>query len=90
LPLTTLTGCLARTGIRASMSENVKDTSAQVAATMIASKSGFELEKAAALGNGKVTFDFQDIPAPIALQLVAKVAGMNAVFDGKKLQFVPT
>lgn len=88
--VTALAGCVgAYNNTAGSITQNVKDTSAQVAANMIAAKAGFELENASALGDGKLAFNFQDIPAPIALQLVAKVAGMNAVFDGKKVRFVP-
>jgi hypothetical protein len=34
-----------------------------------------------------VTFDFEDMPGERALHLLAKVAGMKAVIDGRQVRF---
>jgi len=93
--VTPLAGCPARTATTETASrlmlnnEYVKDQPARATAESIASKAGLTLVNPEALDNRLVTLNFEQIPAELALQLIADVGGKMAVFDGNRVHFEP-
>jgi beta-lactamase regulating signal transducer with metallopeptidase domain len=81
-------GCPARTlaGER-HVTEHLNNVPARQAAETLAKEAGLVLVNPQALSMAPVTFDFEDMPGERALHLLAKVAGMKAVIDGRQVRF---
>lgn len=55
----------------------------------MALETGLTLLNPEALDNRLVTLNFDKIPAERAMQLIADVDGVKAVFDGNRVHFEP-
>jgi beta-lactamase regulating signal transducer with metallopeptidase domain len=81
-------GCSADTVVaQATITEHVKDGHVRDVAQAIASKNGYVLVDPDALDEQLITFNFEQIPVEKALQLVAKIDGKLAVFQGRQVRF---
>lgn len=93
--ITSLAGCPARTatadtGARLNLvSQAVRNESARAVAVSVALGAGLTLVNPEALDNRLVTLNFDKIPAERAMQLIADIDGMKAVFDGNRVHFEP-
>ena len=63
--------------------------SARAVAQSVAAKAGFVLVNPQALDTRTVTLNFEQMPATSALQLIADIDGLRAVFDDKRVRFEP-
>lgn len=95
IDITSLAGCPARTatadtGARLQLvSQAVRNESARAVAVSVALETGLTLLNPEALDNRLVTLNFDKIPAERAMQLIADIDGMKAVFDGNRVHFEP-
>lgn len=95
IDVTPLAGCPARTastdtGARLRLvSQAVRDESARAVAVSVALSSGLVLVNPEALDNRLVTLNFDKITAERAMQLIADIDGLKAVFDGNRVRFEP-
>lgn len=95
IDITSLAGCPARTatadtGARLQLvSQAVRNESARAVAVSVALETGLTLLNPEALDNRLVTLNFDKIPAERAMQLIADVDGVKAVFDGNRVHFEP-
>lgn len=96
IDVTALAGCPARTaaatdtGARLRLvSQAVRNESARAVAVSVALGAGLTLVNPEALDNRLVTFNFDKITAERAMQLIADIDGMRAVFEGNRVHFEP-
>jgi hypothetical protein len=93
IDVTPQTGCPARTasadtGARLRLvSQMAKNQPARAVAVSVAAKAGLTLINPEQLDNRPVTLNFDQIPAERAMQLVADIDGMKAVFEGSRVHF---
>jgi hypothetical protein len=91
--VTPLAGCPARSGVASAsaasrlVSQSAKNQSARAIAVSVASSAGLTLINPERLDSRPVTLNFDQIPAERAIQLVADVDGMKAVFEGSRVHF---
>lgn len=91
--VTPLAGCPARaaaadTGARLRLiSHDAKNEPARAVAVSLASQAGLTLINPELLDNRPVTLNFEQIPAERAMQLIADIDGMKAVFEGSRVHF---
>jgi beta-lactamase regulating signal transducer with metallopeptidase domain len=91
--VTPLIGCPARTattdiGARLHLvSQAAKNEPAHALALTVAAKAGLTLVNPELLDNRAVTLNFEQIPAERAMQLIADIDGMKAVFEGSRVHF---
>ncbi len=69
--------------------QHAKQSSARTLAEAVAVRAGFVLVNPEALNNCPVTLNFEQVPATSALQLIADIDGMRAVFEDKQVHFEP-
>jgi bla regulator protein blaR1 len=75
----------------ASVDAKAADVSMREAASIVAERAGLTLLDASALSNDRmVSFEFNSIPAEIALGLLAEEAGLRVVVQGDTVRFVPS
>lgn len=67
----------------------VQGTAARKVAQAIASSAGFVLVNPEALDERPIALKFEQVSAASALQMVAQVDGVHAVFDGSRARFEP-
>jgi len=91
--LTPSLGCdsksLSSTWHPINVDQQATSRSARVVAQSVAAKAGFVLINAQALDSRAVTLNFEQMPATSALQLIADIDGLRAVFDDKRVRFEP-
>lgn len=93
IDVTPQAGCPARTatadtGARLRLvSQGARNEPARSIAVSVAAKAGLTLINPELLDNRLVTLDFDQIPAERAMQLVADIDGMKAVFEGSRVHF---
>ncbi|WP_329742618.1 M56 family metallopeptidase [Dyella sp. A6] len=89
LAMTPLAGCPARAqaGVRR-VDLRLKNVPARTAAEELARKADLVLVNPGALTTAPVSFNFADMPGDRAMHLIARVAGMKAVIDGRQVRFV--
>ena len=80
-------GTLASTWHPVTVSQQATNLGARAAAEALAAKAGFVLVNPQALDNRAVSFNFEEMPATAAMQLIADIDGMRAVFDDKRVHF---
>jgi beta-lactamase regulating signal transducer with metallopeptidase domain len=69
--------------------QQAKGSSARAVAESVAAKAGLVLVNPEALDNRPVTLNFEQVPATSALQLIADIDGLRAVFHDKRVHFAP-
>ena len=69
--------------------QQATNRSARVVAQSVAAAAGFVLVNPQALDTRPVTLNFEQMPATSALQLIADIDGLRAVFDEKRVRFEP-
>lgn len=69
--------------------QRAKGRSARALAESMAAKAGFVLVNPEALDNRPVALNFEQVPATSALQLIADIDGMRAVFHDNMVNFEP-
>ncbi|MHB1059108.1 MAG: M56 family metallopeptidase [Rhodanobacter sp.] len=95
IDVTPLAGCPARTatadtGARLHLvNQQVRNESARAVAVSVGLGAGLTLVNPEALDNRLVTLNFDQIPAERAMQLIADIDGMKAVFEGDRVHFEP-
>lgn len=95
IDVTPLAGCPARaatadTGARLHLvNQRVRNESARAVAVSVALSTGLTLVNPEALDNRLVTLNFEQMPAERAMQLIADIDGMKAVFEGDRVHFEP-
>lgn len=95
IDITPRAGCPARTaevgtGARLRLiSQVAKNESVRTVAVAVAAKAGLLLVNPGMLDNRPVTLKFDQIPAERAMQLIADIDGMRAVFDDRRVRFEP-
>ena len=95
IDVTPLAGCPARTqaadtGARLKLiSQSVKNEPVRAVAKMVATKAGLVLINPELLDERPVTLNFEQITAERAMQLLADIDGMKAVFGGSQVHFEP-
>lgn len=93
LDLTPELGCsgalTADTWTPGNVSAHAKGQSARKAALALAAKGGFTLVNPEALDENLVSFNFEQMSAVSALQLIADIDGKRAVFRDKQVRFEP-
>lgn len=91
LELTPRMGCPARAtagkGEHMPVTVQVKQGTVRAAAESIARQADLTLVNPQALGTGPASLQFREVPADRALQLMADLAGANAVVDGRRVRF---
>jgi len=83
--VTPIRGCPARVKV----SEKMRKVSVRDAATTVAAKAGYVLDNPEALSTRPVSFKFEAMDGLKAIQLLARVDGKHAVFDGKHVRIEP-
>ena len=93
IDLTPTLGCsraaLAKAWKPAEVRQHVQSRPVREAARLLAQKGGFVLVNPEALDNRPVSFNFDRMSAVSALQLLADIDGMRAVFTDKQVRFEP-
>ncbi|SEJ30946.1 M56 family metallopeptidase [Frateuria terrea] len=94
LEITPRPGCpasatAAKGAVDAPITMKVQGTAARQVAGWIATTAGFVLVNPQAIDQRQVTLDFQQVPATSAMQMVANVDGLRAVFDSRRVRFEP-
>ncbi|OOG64004.1 peptidase M56 [Rhodanobacter sp. B04] len=95
IDVTPLAGCPARTqaadtGARLKLlSQSVKNEPVRAVAKTVAAKAGLVLVNPELLDERPVTLNFEQITAERAMQLLADIDGMKAVFEGSRVHFEP-
>ncbi|WP_426688962.1 M56 family metallopeptidase [Rhodanobacter ginsengiterrae] len=69
--------------------QRAKGSPARALAESVAAKAGFVLVNPEALDNRQVSLNFEQVPATSALQLIADIDGLRAVFNDKRVHFEP-
>lgn len=69
--------------------QQAKGSSARALAESVATRAGLVLVNPEALDNRPVTLNFDQVPATSALQLIADIDGLRAVFNDKRVHFEP-
>jgi len=69
--------------------QQAKGSSARALAESVAAKAGLVLVNPEALDNRPVTLNFEQVPATSALQLIADIDGLRAIFNDKRVHFEP-
>lgn len=89
ISMTPTVGCSASSVVvdQATITQSIKDGRVREVAQALASNAGYLLVNPDALDEQPITFNFEQIPAEKALQLIAKIDGRAAVFHGKQVQF---
>ena len=70
------------------ISLNLKNVSARAAAEYVAVKAGFVLVNPEALDERQMTFDYAEIPAAVALDMIGMIEGKQTMIEGKQVRFV--
>jgi len=94
IEITPQQGCPARTAAAdskagAPISMKVQGSPAREVVALIASQAGFVLVNPEAVDQREVTLHFQEVAASRAMQMVANMDGMRAVFEGRRVRFEP-
>jgi hypothetical protein len=94
LEITPRLGCPASAtatakSVSAPITMKVQEGAARQVVGSIATQAGFVLVNPGAIDQRKVTLNFQGVPATSAVQMVADMDGMHAVFDGLRVRFEP-
>lgn len=93
IDLTPTRGCsraaLAKAWKPAEVRQHVQGRPVREAARLLAQKGGFVLLNPEALDNRPVSFNFNQMSAVSAIQLLADIDGMRAVFNDKQVRFEP-
>lgn len=71
------------------VSQQASNRSARAVAQSVATKASFVLIDPQALDTRPVSLNFEQMPATSALQLIADIDGLRAVFDDKRVRFEP-
>ncbi|KQZ80020.1 peptidase M56 [Rhodanobacter sp. Root561] len=82
-------GSLSSLGNSTKIDQRTKGRSARALGESVAAKAGFVLVNPEALDNRLVASNLEQVPATSALQLIADVDGMRAVFHDNKVNFEP-
>jgi beta-lactamase regulating signal transducer with metallopeptidase domain len=84
-------GCPARASTdaaaQAPVTMKLSQGTVRGAAELIAHQAGLSLANPQALGSGPAAMEFRDVPADRAMQWVAGLAGLHAVFEGRQVRF---
>lgn len=93
IDVTPLAGCPARVAASGAaqrltmIKQTVKDQPVRAVAESMARRAGLQITDPQDLSTRLVTLDFDQVPAERALQLIADIDGMRAVFDDKRVRF---
>jgi len=82
LDVTPIAGCPARSKV----SQHMRKVSVRDAATTVAAQAGFVLDNPEALSTRPVSFKFESMDGHKAMQLLSRVDGKRAVFDGNHVR----
>ncbi|MFA6230207.1 MAG: M56 family metallopeptidase [Rhodanobacter sp.] len=93
IDVTPLAGCPARVAESGAtqrltmIKQTVKDQPVRAVAESMARRAGLQITNPQDLSQRLVTLDFDQVPAERAMQLIADIDGMRAVFDDKRVRF---
>ena len=79
----------ARDGVDAPITMKVQGSAARQVVGWIAATAGFVLVNPETVDQRKVALNFEQVPATSAMQMVADIDGLRAVFDGRRVRFEP-